>query len=119
MRLADFLPDRDDDAGRKVARILGDDHSSAGQLPEYPVVLPCGVGGNPQTSYWANKISILTTMTQGTLGFFSARPFPPINSPAADPSQVSYYDSVRSTGQCNTVCSLSAGVWKPKVFRGR
>ena len=24
---------------------------------------------------------------------------------------------VRSTGQCNTVCSLSAGVWKPKVFR--
>ena len=47
---------------------------------------------NPQTRYWANKISILTTMTQGTLGFFSARPFPPINSPAADPSQVSYYD---------------------------
>jgi signal transduction histidine kinase len=27
--------------------------------------------------------------------------------------------SVRSTGQCNTACSLSAGVWKPKVFRGR
>jgi hypothetical protein len=26
---------------------------------------------------------------------------------------------VRSTGQCNTACSLSAGVWKPKVFRGR
>ena len=25
----------------------------------------------------------------------------------------------RSTGQCNTACSLSAGVWKPKVFRGR
>ena len=24
-----------------------------------------------------------------------------------------------STGQCNTACSLSAGVWKPKVFRGR
>jgi hypothetical protein len=29
------------------------------------------------------------------------------------------YCSVRSTGQCNTACSLSAGVWKPKVFRGR
>ena len=27
--------------------------------------------------------------------------------------------SARSTGQCNTACSLSAGVWKPKVFRGR
>ena len=26
---------------------------------------------------------------------------------------------VRSTGQCNTFCSLSAGVSKPKVFRGR
>ena len=29
------------------------------------------------------------------------------------------YWVVRSTGQCNTACSLSAGVWKPKVFRGR
>ena len=29
------------------------------------------------------------------------------------------YRCVRSTGQCNTACSLSAGVWKPKVFRGR
>ena len=29
------------------------------------------------------------------------------------------YRVVRSTGQCNTACSLSAGVWKPKVFRGR
>ena len=29
------------------------------------------------------------------------------------------FDSVRSTGQCNTFCSLSAGVSKPKVFRGR
>ena len=24
-----------------------------------------------------------------------------------------------STGHCNTACSLSAGVSKPKVFRGR
>jgi hypothetical protein len=29
------------------------------------------------------------------------------------------FQCVRSTGQCNTACSLSAGVWKPKVFRGR
>jgi hypothetical protein len=27
--------------------------------------------------------------------------------------------SVCSSGQCNTACSLSAGVSKPKVFRGR
>jgi hypothetical protein len=30
-----------------------------------------------------------------------------------------HYQTVRSTGQCNTACSLSAGVSKPKVFRGR
>ena len=30
-----------------------------------------------------------------------------------------FFQSVRSTGQCNTACSLSAGVSKPKVFRGR
>jgi hypothetical protein len=29
------------------------------------------------------------------------------------------FRGARSTGQCNTACSLSAGVWKPKVFRGR
>ena len=29
------------------------------------------------------------------------------------------FRGVRSTGQCNTFCSLSAGVSKPKVFRGR
>ena len=45
-----------------------------------------------QTRYWANKINILATMMQGTPGLFSARPFPPINSPAASPSLVSYYD---------------------------
>ena len=30
-----------------------------------------------------------------------------------------WFPGVRSTGQCNTACSLSAGVWKPKVFRRR
>ena len=29
------------------------------------------------------------------------------------------YLGVRSTGQCNTACSLSAGVWKPNVIRER
>jgi Patatin-like phospholipase len=47
---------------------------------------------NSQTRSWANKISILTAMLQGTPGFFSARLFPPVNSPAKDPSQVGYYD---------------------------
>jgi NTE family protein len=57
-----------------------------------PWFSPVSLAENPQTRYWANKMSILTTMMQGTPGFFSARPFPPINSPAEDPSQVSYYD---------------------------
>jgi NTE family protein len=47
---------------------------------------------NSQTRSWANKISILTAMLQGTPGFFSARLFPPVNAPAKDPSQVGYYD---------------------------
>jgi hypothetical protein len=47
---------------------------------------------NSQTRSWANKISIWTAMLQGTPGFFSARLFPPVNSPAKDPSQVGYYD---------------------------
>ena len=29
------------------------------------------------------------------------------------------FQGVGSIGQCNTACSLSAGVSKPKVFRGR
>jgi len=29
-----------------------------------------------------------------------------------------FYGRVSSTGQCNTACSLSAGVSMPKVFRG-
>jgi len=39
-------------------------------------------------------------------------------SPALLMSNVADW-AVRSTGQCNTFCSLSAGVSKPKVFRGR
>ena len=41
-----------------------------------PWFSPVSLAENPQTRYWANKMSILTTMMQGTPGFFSARPFP-------------------------------------------
>jgi len=34
-------------------------------------------------------------------------------------ARMSGYPPVHSTGQCNTSRSLSAGVSKPKVFRGR
>jgi class 3 adenylate cyclase len=41
------------------------------------------------------------------------------NAAAGRPALNARIGIVRSTGQCNTACSLSAGVWKPKVFRGR
>jgi hypothetical protein len=41
-----------------------------------------------------------------------------MNRGASDPAN-DCFAGVRSTGQCNTACSLLAGVSKPKVFRGR
>ena len=61
-------------------------------FPNIPWLPGLSLSENRQTRYWANKINILATMMQGTPGLFSARPFPPINSPAASPSLVSYYD---------------------------
>ena len=43
----------------------------------------------------------------------------PIPVPAAAGVAGVFIAGVRSTGQCNTACSLLAGVSKPKVFRGR
>jgi NTE family protein len=61
-------------------------------FPNIPWLPGLSLSEAPQTRYWTNKINILATMTQGTPGFFSARPFPPINSPADSPSLVSFYD---------------------------
>jgi NTE family protein len=62
-------------------------------LLDFPWVPGVSLFENPHTRYWANKINSLATMMQGAPGFFSARPFPPVNSPAASPSLVSYYDT--------------------------
>jgi NTE family protein len=61
-------------------------------FPNIPWLPDLSLSENPLTRYWINKISTLATMMQGVPGFFSARPFPPVNSPAESPSLVSYYD---------------------------
>jgi NTE family protein len=67
------------------------------------------VASNLYTNYWANKISILRAMLQGAPGFFSARPFPPVNAPVTDPSDVSYYDisPLRGTLEKLAISNLS------------
>jgi NTE family protein len=62
-------------------------------FPNIPWLPGRSFSENPQTSYWASKISVLATIMQGVPGFFSARPFPPVSSPADSPSLVSYYDT--------------------------
>ncbi|MER9001992.1 transposase, partial [Mesorhizobium australicum] len=46
----------------------------------------------------------------------------PVPEPSHGSSERDYrdrYEAVGSTGHCNTLCSLSAGVSKSRVFRGR
>jgi NTE family protein len=61
-------------------------------FPNIPWLPDLSLSKSPQTGYWANKINILATMMQGAPGFFSARAFPPVTSPAESPSLVSFYD---------------------------
>jgi hypothetical protein len=58
---------------------------------------------NGTPSVWRQKVKVKEN---------SRRRKPDLSNPVR-------FGVVRSTGQCNTACSLSAGVWKPKVFRGR
>jgi hypothetical protein len=69
--------------------------------------------------------SVQATGRDGLMGYLT---FVALNEPRAYlgflgrllPLQINaHFDGVRSTGQCNTGCSLLAGVSKPKVFRGR
>jgi NTE family protein len=49
--------------------------------------------GDGQARYWSNRIGAFATMFRGAPGFFSPRPFPPVNSAAEKPDLVSYYDT--------------------------
>lgn len=62
-------------------------------FPDIAWLLGLSLSANPQTRYWSSKINTFATMLQGVPGFFSARPFPPVSSPADSPSLVGYYDT--------------------------
>lgn len=62
------------------------------RLPNLPWLADPPWNGNGQARQWTNRISAFSTMISGAPGFFSPRPFPPVNSPAESPDLVSYYD---------------------------
>jgi NTE family protein len=62
------------------------------RFPNVPWFSELPWNGNGHARHWNNKISAFTTMVQGAPGFFTPRPFPPVNSPAETPDVVSYYD---------------------------
>jgi NTE family protein len=62
------------------------------RFPNVPGFSELPWNGNGHARHWNNKISAFTTMVQGAPGFFTPRPFPPVNSPAETPDVVSYYD---------------------------
>jgi NTE family protein len=62
------------------------------RLPNFSWFADAPWNENGDARLWTNKISAFSTMINGAPGFFSPRPFPPINSPAARPELASYYD---------------------------
>jgi NTE family protein len=62
------------------------------RFPNVPWFSDLPWNGNAHARHWNNKMSALGTMLQGAPGFFSPRPFPPVNSAAESPDLVSYYD---------------------------
>ena len=62
------------------------------RIPNVPWFTELPWNGNGHARYWTNKISAFSTMIHGAPGFFSPRPFPPVNSTAESPEVVSYYD---------------------------
>ena len=55
------------------------------RLPNFSWLADGPWTGNGHARLWTNKISAFTTMINGAPGFFSPRPFPPINSQADSP----------------------------------
>jgi NTE family protein len=62
------------------------------RIPNVPWFTDLPWNGNGHARYWTNRISAFSTMLHGAPGFFSPRPFPPVNSSAQSPDAVSYYD---------------------------
>jgi NTE family protein len=62
------------------------------RIPNVPWFTDLPWNGNGHARYWTNKMSAFATMISGAPGFFTPRPFPPVNSTAESPEMVSYYD---------------------------
>jgi NTE family protein len=62
------------------------------RLPNFPWFADIPWGPNDQARFWSNRMSAFATMVNGAPGFFSPRPFPPMNSAADSPDLVGYYD---------------------------
>jgi NTE family protein len=62
-------------------------------IPNLPWFSDLPWNGNGQARYWTNRMSAFATMFHGAPGFFTPRPFPPVNSAAESPEDVSYYDT--------------------------
>jgi NTE family protein len=62
------------------------------RIPNMPWFTDLPWNGDGQARFWTNRISAFATMLHGAPGFFTPRPFPPVNSAAQSPEQVSYYD---------------------------
>jgi len=62
------------------------------KLPNIPWFTELPWNGNGHARYWTNKMSAFSTMVHGAPGFFTPRPFPPVNAAAESPDLVSYYD---------------------------
>jgi NTE family protein len=61
-------------------------------IPNVPWFLDLPWNGDGQARYWTNRMSAFATMFHGAPDFFAPRPFPPVNSAAESPEDVSYYD---------------------------
>jgi NTE family protein len=62
------------------------------KIPNVPWFTDLPWNGNGQARQWANKVSAFYTMVHGAPGFFTPRPFPPINAAAESPELASFYD---------------------------
>ncbi len=63
------------------------------KFPNFPWFTDYPWNGNGHARHWTNRVSAFSTMLNGAPDFFSPRAFPPLNSEAKSPDQVSYYDT--------------------------
>jgi hypothetical protein len=70
-------------------------------------------------AYWGARPSDQNSALSQAFMIISMWIFPDYKTKPLRTWRGRHFNSARSTGQCNTACSLSAGVSKPKVFLER